>query len=509
MIMDTNTKMPHKNILFLYYISAEKKKQLQEKGFDYEQYISQIKAIPNVEVREGINREALALAEQYSIVIILGHEVMGCIESDEDLLFPMAMLPSAFSPDYAGIIDVSVCGSDLIHDALKQRCPKAKVQASRGTTQLELRLYLYPKLLTHPNLKDNYSIVYNRIQDAIFAEQERRDSEELSKLKESTKLGKNLTSIIAPNLVRKTASFPIQVHVLPEGKKLTTKWVINGEEESPLKQYLDMDLKDGDIVSVKLSFSVAPRKHEDEYTKYLHAQNPEPLVWRETSDGLITIYCLVDEDFSLPNFIARFTMEVNGMMVFSNWSIYVNIESKNISQHILEPSSETVKPSKSDSPSSGVPKIELREEQKNMLEEIEKERENKRQETLGRLLKLAEKGDWKDDNTCEEVKQMLLTILGKGEIQLKDKEVQMSDQLWELLENGRGNRVEIVWQNIVGFLDENKLFNAKSAPELNKDFFGTKKGSDNINKGRSTYWGNNYRLGKIGDLLKAYCPKKK
>ena len=77
----------------------------------------------------------------------------------------------------------------------------------------------------------------------------------------------------------------------------------------------------------------------------------------------------------------------------------------------------------------------------------------------------------------------------------------MSAMLWDMLEQGRGDRVRVTWQNFVGYLLDKKLLRVKSAPELNKDFFGDKTGSDNINKGK---YG---KLEGVTPLLDAFVPK--
>lgn len=108
----------------------------------------------------------------------------------------------------------------------------------------------------------------------------------------------------------------------------------------------------------------------------------------------------------------------------------------------------------------------------------------KRQTILDQLCALADKGDWVSGITSDDVKARLKIVLGQGETPLSGKEVEQSETLWHLLENGRGDRVVIVWQNMVGYLDDNKLLIHKGSPALNKDFFEDDKGYTNIDKGR-------------------------
>ena len=124
-----------------------------------------------------------------------------------------------------------------------------------------------------------------------------------------------------------------------------------------------------------------------------------------------------------------------------------------------------------------------------------------RQAILDELMALVEKGDWVDGITTDDVKGMLTVVLGRGETPLSDEETEMSEELWGMLEHGRGDRVKIVCANLVGYFAEKKLFVNNDTPALSVQFFGNKKSIDNINKGK------NGRLSKVTPLLDAYAPK--
>ena len=130
-----------------------------------------------------------------------------------------------------------------------------------------------------------------------------------------------------------------------------------------------------------------------------------------------------------------------------------------------------------------------------------------RQTIFSQLLDLADKGDWVNGVSAQDVKAMLKTVLGLGETQLSAKETEQSETLWHLLENGRGDRVTIVWQNMVGYLDDKKLFRLKGSPALNKDFFCDDKGYPNIDKGRPSKGLMTADFESIIPLLDAYVPK--
>ena len=131
-----------------------------------------------------------------------------------------------------------------------------------------------------------------------------------------------------------------------------------------------------------------------------------------------------------------------------------------------------------------------------------------RQSILDQLQDYADKGDWVNGIAAEHVKQMLRTVLGQDKTALSAKEAELSEVLWQLLENGRGDRVKIVWQNMVGYLDDKKLFRLKGSPALNKDFFGDDTGYTNIDKGRPSRRLMTADFERVIPLLDAYCPEK-
>ena len=143
-----------------------------------------------------------------------------------------------------------------------------------------------------------------------------------------------------------------------------------------------------------------------------------------------------------------------------------------------------------------------------------KELPERRQAILDQLLDWVERGDWVKEVTAEEVKTMLRTVLGIGEMPLSEREAEMSATLWEMLERGRGNdRVKITWQNMVGYFADRMLFNKNGSPSLNEDFFGTKNDYSNIDKGRPSNDSNGDnmppRFRKVLPLLDKYVPKLK
>ena len=119
-----------------------------------------------------------------------------------------------------------------------------------------------------------------------------------------------------------------------------------------------------------------------------------------------------------------------------------------------------------------------------------------RQEMLDQLLALADKGGWLNGVTADAVKTMMQQVL------------QESETLWQLLEKGRGDRVRIVWQNLIGYFVDRKLLPSTiGAPALNKMFFGDDKGYTNIDKGRPSKGLMTADFESLLPLLDTYVPK--
>lgn len=119
-----------------------------------------------------------------------------------------------------------------------------------------------------------------------------------------------------------------------------------------------------------------------------------------------------------------------------------------------------------------------------------------RQEIFDQLLALADKGGWMNGVTADAVKTMMQQVLQK------------SEKLWQLLEKGRGDRVRIVWQNLIGYFVDRKLLPSTiGAPAMNKMFFGDDKGYTNIDKGRPSKGLMTADFESLLPLLDTYVPK--
>lgn len=126
--------------------------------------------------------------------------------------------------------------------------------------------------------------------------------------------------------------------------------------------------------------------------------------------------------------------------------------------------------------------VEAKSEPVDSGEVIDDELPSSRQEILEELLLYATKGDWIAPATVAGIQNYLRTVLNAGEKRLTGDDARMSADLWKMLEQGRGDRVKIVMQNLIGYFVSRKWL-PKGAPALNKAFFGKKDGYTNIDKG--------------------------
>jgi hypothetical protein len=109
-----------------------------------------------------------------------------------------------------------------------------------------------------------------------------------------------------------------------------------------------------------------------------------------------------------------------------------------------------------------------------------------RQSKLDEIIVIMQKGNWKLPATAENIKQLLNTIFGREMSLLEDGDEQQCEKMWDLVERGSGNRMEVVPANLSGFFLEENLLNG-SPKTISDDLFGKSNNqTNNINKGKGT-----------------------
>lgn len=516
---------PEKSVLFLISLSQDKIQEIINKGVDYGLFLKSIRGNSHVEVQETINEKLLSSASHYRVVVIVGHQIDGCIEMADGSLFPMAQIVSSLPSTFSGYLHVAVCGSSIIFNATKEHCPDSRVRTSQKTTQLELQLLIYSLLLNRTDLsKETFDYWYEFERNYIKEIQERKNPADLAKLPCATKLGAEpsesiKTSVFAPEKVTRGEFYQLQIFMhLDEATGTLYFDDAKGNDPNAARKKVNVALKNihkGDIISLYLSFLDAEHLcptnliivheldcEEDYYTMVIPINEEKQEV---------VLHVKVTREYPYSRFFTelKFIKDNECLTNPFNWETEVKTDdSQNNSKiervrDIGDIQNKLVRAPE---------RIHL------PIEQIKQWNTKRRKEIVDQLLKWVDRGDWKHYEIADKVKQMILTVLGESEIQLNDEEAKMAEDLWSLLENGRGDRVKIVWQNLVGYFDEQNLFRKKGSPALNKDFFDNKDGYSNIDKGRPSrndkghpVFGENTPMSKgfygVLDLLDKYYQK--
>lgn len=125
---------------------------------------------------------------------------------------------------------------------------------------------------------------------------------------------------------------------------------------------------------------------------------------------------------------------------------------------------------------------------------------------LHNILQLISKGDWIAPASIEGIRMMIKNVLGVVPDVLTTDDVQLSAKLWKLLEQGKGDRVKVTMQNLIGYFISRKML-SEGSPAQNKVFFGNDDGYSNIDKGiNENQMSDGFK--SILPLLDKYVPKK-
>lgn len=265
--------MQHKKILFL--ISLPCTSKFQECITDVNECLDELRQL-HVDVREHIWREDIAEANNYDVVIVVAHRD---ISSDELVLADGTMLikdfVSSIPSDFKGVIDFSSCYSSTAFYAIKDRCPQCKVQVAIAETSLLRRLIIYPSIVEY--LYDNptidYAVAYEEVSKAFDYAMNEIDNKD-SDIAQMAHLGEQMTSIFAPEEVKRGSVFQIVVFfhydfergvIKVKAKRWQTNTIIRDDFEIPIP------LNENDKISVSLSFDSTDndniRVKNNEYSK--------------------------------------------------------------------------------------------------------------------------------------------------------------------------------------------------------------------------------------------------
>lgn len=269
--------MQRRRILFL--ISLPQTPEFESDKKDVNECLNELREL-QVDVREHIEREDLANANSYDIVIVVAHH-----DSDNDVLVlangTMKMSDFVYSlpTDYKGIIDFSSCYSATAYQAIKNHCPQCKVQAALIEVRLLQRLIMYPSLVEYLNEDPeiDYHEAYKEVSLAFdeFAESKEKGQDE----PEMTQLGQQMSSVYAPSEVKRDCPFQILVFFHYDAEKEVVKvkaqrWQTNAIIRDDFE--IPIEMKEGEKISVTLSFDSPDnaniKEKDGEYNKTITIQ---------------------------------------------------------------------------------------------------------------------------------------------------------------------------------------------------------------------------------------------
>lgn len=266
--MDLNTSQTqHKRILFL--ISLLQTPEFTNDKEEIDECLKELREL-KVDVRERIRQEDLAIANEYDVVIVVAHYD----DTSDMLVLSDGMMPindfvSYLPQDFSGLIDFCSCNSITAFQTIKNRCPSCLAKVSLKTIPLLRRIIIYPSVIER--FLSNDSIDY----DTAFRQVSNDYDEILGKIStgrtsepEMTSLGQDMTTVYAPNVVKRNVPFQVIVFVHYESEKIIIKndarqWqtdaIIRDSKEL-------MSLKEGEKVKISLDFITSNERfiHVDE-----------------------------------------------------------------------------------------------------------------------------------------------------------------------------------------------------------------------------------------------------
>lgn len=255
--MSMNTSWTqHKRILFL--ISLPQTSEFVNDKKEINECLSELREL-KVDVREHICQEDLSVANEYDVVIVVAH-----YNNDNDMLvlandmMPIQDFVSYLPHDFSGLIDFCSCHSVVAFQAIKNRCPSCLAKVSLKAVPLLRRIIIYPSVIERFLGEDSldYDTAFELVSkeyDEILGEVcEGRDTEP-----EMTHLGEQMTSVYAPDAVKRDSVFQIIVFFHYDFEREVVKvkaerWQTNAAIQEDFD--IPITLKENDEIFVTLSF---------------------------------------------------------------------------------------------------------------------------------------------------------------------------------------------------------------------------------------------------------------
>ncbi len=202
-----------------------------------------------------ICKETLGDANKHDVVIVVAHyDVKAKGLALHDGVLAVTDFAAYLPTDFKGIIDLSVCYSVEMVDAIKRRCPLCRVMAAMTQVPLLSRILVYPQVAKHFLSSEgrDYVTAYNdvaRLLHSLLAEM----GDEADETPEMTLLGESKSSLYAPQTVSRNSNFIITVNFYYDRKNQTISFVQTGAKVRDSK-LCNITLDEDAAIDVNLTF---------------------------------------------------------------------------------------------------------------------------------------------------------------------------------------------------------------------------------------------------------------
>lgn len=288
---------PKSKVLFLIDLCEDTINKLKHKNFNYLSFLNTIRGFSHVDVYEEISAPLLGKAIDYSVIVLVAHQENGIVKLKDGAL-SMHEMVRLIPKDTSSVIDIAICGSEMVEYEIISHCPNALPITSVETTQIEFRIPLYSQLLSFEYLgKSNYEALFKEIQKSMQAGLDLR-ADKLASFPSSTKLGTMSTSAV-PLRVCRNSPFPVKVYIYADGDELDINAEI-GDYRRNIKR--NLKLNNGDSISWDLSFNTDPKPYEN-LNKHILGAGSHQETWNSEKPRIeYTFDCFVEPEFSLNGF---------------------------------------------------------------------------------------------------------------------------------------------------------------------------------------------------------------
>ncbi len=319
--------MHKKDILFLISLPDDIKAGMK---ISYTEYISILRSIERIELRESISQSDLAMADKFPLVVIVGHNNV----SEESLilengtLLPWTSIISYLPVSCTNTIDIGACkaklGEKSVAEAIKEHCPNIRrVQSPKRETKVEGRLMLYREML--PSIdhdKDYYDVYCSKVtelkQRVIRLKEGRKSQTETLK---GTNLGTMSTSA-APWTVYRNSPFPVKVYIHADGDEIDINVEIDQYQKHRKRK---LKLNNGDKISWELCFDTKPMPEYAKYLEHIKGERSYFDTWNSDEPEIRhTFNFFIEEAFPLNGFNGMLKTTI-GENKLDEWPFTVNV----------------------------------------------------------------------------------------------------------------------------------------------------------------------------------------